>query len=129
MQHNTLADALSAIKNARRVGKQEVVIRPASKLIQEVLKVMQKEKYVGDFECIENSRGGEFKVQVNKEINNCNIITPRVYIKHKEYLKWEKRFLPAQGVGVLILSTSQGVLSHVEAKDKCIGGALLAYVY
>jgi small subunit ribosomal protein S8 len=129
MQHNTLADALSAIKNARRVGKQEVVIRPASKLIQEVLKVMQKEKYVGDFECVENSRGGEFKVQVNKEINNCNIITPRVYIKNKEYLKWEKRFLPAQGVGVLILSTSQGVLSHVDAKDKGIGGALLAYVY
>ncbi len=129
MQQDTLADALSAIKNARRVGKKEVIVSPASNLIKDVLKVMQKENYIGEFEFIKNSGADQFIVQINKEINTCNIIKPRFYIKNKEFLKWEKRYLPAKGVGILILSTSQGVISHYEAHEKGIGGALLAYVY
>mgnify|MGYP000586640044 CR=1 FL=1 len=129
MQHDILSDALSAIKNARRAGKKEVVIRPASNLIRDVLKVMQKENYIGEFEYIDDGKGGKFKINIKKELNNCNSIKPRFYVKKTDYLKWEKRYLPARGIGILIISTSKGVLSHHEAKEKGVGGALLAYVY
>jgi len=46
-----------------------------------------------------------------------------------EYEKWEKRFLPAFDFGLLIVSTSQGVMTHKEAREKGIGGRLIAYVY
>ena len=129
MQHDILSDALSAIKNAKRAGKKEVLIRPTSNLIRDVLKVMQKENYIGEFEFIEDGKGGQFKIEIKKDLNNCNSVRPRFYVKKTEYLKWEKRYLPARGIGILIISTSKGVLSHNEAKEKAVGGTLIAYVY
>jgi small subunit ribosomal protein S8 len=46
-----------------------------------------------------------------------------------EFEQWEKRTLPSREVGLLVVSTSKGVLSHKEAKEKNIGGKLLAFVY
>ena len=43
--------------------------------------------------------------------------------------KWEKRFLPSRNLGVVILSTPQGVMDHNQAKEENVGGVLLAYVY
>ena len=129
MQHDILSDALSAIKNAKRAGKKEVLIRPASNLIRDVLKVMQKENYIGEFEFIDDEKGGQFKIEIKKDLNSCNSVRPRFYVKKTEYLKWEKRYLPARGIGILIISTSKGVLSHNEAKEKAVGGTLIAYVY
>lgn len=44
-------------------------------------------------------------------------------------MEWEEKYLPARNVGILILSTSKGVLSHLEARRMNIGGVLIAYVY
>ena len=128
MRHNLLADALSMIKNAERVGKKEVVI-PASKLIGNVLEVMKKYNYIGDYEFIDDGKSGKFKVKLIGKINNCNAISPRFPTKIDEFEKWEKRFLPSVNFGILILTTSKGVMSHHEAKKLGIGGHLLAYVY
>jgi small subunit ribosomal protein S8 len=43
--------------------------------------------------------------------------------------QWESRYLPAQDFGVLILSTTEGVISHVQARELGVGGKLLAFVY
>ena len=50
-------------------------------------------------------------------------------IKREEMDKWESRYLPAQDFGLLILTTTQGIVSQNEAKKNGIGGKLLAYVY
>jgi small subunit ribosomal protein S8 len=50
-------------------------------------------------------------------------------VKVAELEKYEARFLPAQNFGVLILSTTEGVVTHTRAKELGIGGKLLAYVY
>ncbi|HKJ58145.1 MAG TPA: 30S ribosomal protein S8, partial [Halobacteriales archaeon] len=42
---------------------------------------------------------------------------------------WEKRFLPAQNYGALVVTTSRGVMSHAEARNEGVGGQLVAYVY
>jgi len=42
---------------------------------------------------------------------------------------WLRKYLPSRDIGILVISTSKGVLSHREALDMRIGGVLLAYVY
>lgn len=124
-----LADALSAIKNAEIIGKSDCTIRPASKLIGNVLKVMKEKGYIGDFELIDDGKSGNFKVQLKGKINKCGVIRPRHAVKNTEFEKWEKRYLPAKGFGSIILTTPDGVMTHNEARDNGIGGELLAYVY
>ena len=128
MRHDPLSDALSIIKNAERVGKKECIV-PASNLIREVLKVMQRYGYIGTFEFIDDGRSGKFKVELKNVINNTNVIEPRYPVGVDEFEKWEKRYLPAVGFGILILTTNKGVMSHEEAKKKKMGGRLLAFVY
>jgi len=128
MLQDQLADALSAIKNSEHVGKNSCVIR-ASKVIKAVLQIMQDEGYIGAFELIDDGRGGKFKIDLKGKIIDCNAVKPRYSVKTDEFEKWEKRFLPAREFGLLILSTSKGVMSHKKAKELKIGGKLLAFVY
>ncbi|HEC88834.1 MAG TPA: 30S ribosomal protein S8 [Thermoplasmata archaeon] len=129
MLNDPLADALAGIKNAERVGKRECIVKPASKLIGRVLKVMQEHGYIEAFEWIFDGRGGMFKVKLKGNINDCGAIKPRSSIKKGEYEKWEARYLPAENFGILIMSTNKGVISQYKAKEEGIGGRLLAYVY
>jgi len=124
-----LADALSNIMNHEMAGKKTVIVKPASKLIGEVLKIMLQEGYIGEFEYIDDGRAGKFRVQLLGRINKCGVIKPRFPVKKKDYEKWEKKFLPAHDIGILIVSTPQGVMTHKEAIKRGIGGRLLAYVY
>ncbi|HDM36441.1 MAG TPA: 30S ribosomal protein S8 [Candidatus Syntrophoarchaeum butanivorans] len=124
-----LANAMSCIKNAESTGKPSCVVKPASKLIGAVLRVMEEAGYVRDFEFIDDGKSGIFLVGLNGRINRCGVIKPRYPVKKDEFEKYEKRFLPARGVGILIVTTPQGVISHHESKKRGIGGSLLAYVY
>jgi len=124
-----LADALSTIKNAEMTGKPDCTLRPASKLIGNVLKVMKEKGYIGDFEFIDDGKSGIFKVQLKGKINKCGVIRPRHAVKNTDFEKWEKRYLPAKGFGSIILTTPDGVMTHSEARNNGIGGELLAYVY
>ncbi len=129
---DTLANALAAIQNAEMRAKSEVLIWPASKLIINVLRVMQREGYIGEFEYIDDGRWGKIKVQLLGRINKVGVIKPRYPVKLKELEEmphWLRKYLPAYNIGILILSTPLGVLSHKEAIEKRTGGVLLAYVY
>ncbi len=94
-----------------------------------VLRVMQKYGYVGEFEFVDDGRGGKFKVQLLGRINDCGSVRPRFSSKTSDFEWWGKRFLPSRDVGILILTTPQGVLAHKEARDTGVGGQLLGYVY
>ena len=124
-----VANGLTAIKNAEMVRKKEVVICPASKLLGAILRVMQKHGYIGEVEYIDDGRAGKFRVQLLGRINKCGAIKPRFPVRKDEFEEWEKRYLPARDIGILIVSTPQGVMSHREAKKLGIGGRLVAYVY
>lgn len=129
MQSDPLNDAMSTIKNAATVGKQECRIRPSSKLIGRVLKVMQESGYINQFEFIEDGRAGFFKVKIEGKINNCGVIRPRYSVSKTDLERYEARYLPAQDFGLLILTTTEGVVSHMKAKELGVGGKLLAFVY
>ena len=63
------------------------------------------------------------------EISARWVIKPRYAVKSDEYEKFEKRYLPAQGMGILIVSTSKGMMTQVQAREQRLGGRLIAYVY
>jgi len=129
VMNDPLSDAMSRIKNASEVGKDECVLKPASKLLGNVLKVMQKSEYIGEFEFIDDGKAGYYTIKLNSNINKCGSITPRHAVKKDEYRKFEKRFLPGQNIGMLIVSTPHGVMSQKEAIKRNAGGQLIAYVY
>ena len=129
MKHDPLNDALSVINNAELSGKLECEVSPASKLIGRVLRVMQENNYLETFEFVEDGRGGSYRVKLKGNINKCRVIKPRWSVKTAEIENFESRYLPARDFGVLILTTNEGVLSHSQAKEKGVGGKLLAYVY
>lgn len=126
---DTLANGLTIIMNNEIRNKRECVISPASKLLGRVLRVMQLNGYIGEFEFVDDGRSGKFKVQLLGRVNKCGAIKPRFPVKMQEIEDWEKRFLPSRDVGVLMVSTPQGVLSHREATERKTGGRLLAFVY
>ena len=124
-----LSNTLSAIKNAEIKSKPELVTKPASKLLVKLMEILKKEKYIADFEHIKDNKGGSIKIKLNQSINNIGSIRPRFSVKLDDLEKFEKRYLPAKNFGRLILSTPKGVITNLEAKEKKIGGVLLAYVY
>ncbi len=129
MSVDTLSNAMITIKNAEMVGKKSCEIKPASKLIGNVLRVMKDYGYIKGFEYVEDHRGGKFIVELAGRINDCGSIRPRFSAKVTEYEKFEKRYLPARDFGILIVSTTEGVMSQREARERRLGGVLLAYVY
>jgi len=126
---DVLANAMATIMNNEMRGHKECLIYPASKLVAQVLRVMQRHGYIGEVEYIDDKRSGKFRVQLLGRINKCGVIKPRFPVKWREIEEWERKILPARDVGILILSTSRGVISHLEARKLRVGGVLLAYVY
>jgi small subunit ribosomal protein S8 len=129
MLTDPLADALSNMKNQENAGNLSCVIRPGSKVIGSVLKIFKEYGYLEDFEFVQDGKGGRFKVNLAGKLNDCGVIRPRYATQKLSFEKYEKRFLPATGFGVLVVSTSQGIMSHKDAKKARIGGRLLCYVY
>jgi small subunit ribosomal protein S8 len=126
---DTLANGLITIINNEMRNKRECVISPASKLLGRVLRIMQLNGYIGEFEFIDDGRAGKFKVQLLGRINKCGAVRPRFAVKVDGFENWEKKFLPSRDVGIMVVSTSQGVIAHREAEEKNLGGRLLAFVY
>jgi small subunit ribosomal protein S8 len=123
-----LSDVFSMIKNAEGIGKGECTVK-ASNLIKAVLKIMHKHGYIGTTTLIEDGKSGMLKVKLLGKINECRVIRPRFSACKTEFTKFEKRFLPSSNVGIIIISTSKGVMDHRQAKSEGIGGKLLGFVY
>ncbi|MEM1644286.1 MAG: 30S ribosomal protein S8 [Ignisphaera sp.] len=129
---DTLANAMATIMNAEMRRKNEAVIWPASKLIIRVLRVMQKHGYIGEFEYVDDGRWGKIVVQLLGRINTCGVIKPRYPVKWEDLVRmpqWMQKYLPSRDIGIIVLTTSKGVMSHKEAIEAHTGGILLAYVY
>ncbi len=126
---NTVADALCTLKNAADTGRAECIVQPAGTLIGEMLRVMKEAGYIREYTLVEDGRGGQFKVAMSGMINKCGAISPRYSVKLAEMESWEQQYLPSKSIGMLLISTSKGVMPHHEARQLGIGGELLGYVY
>ncbi len=129
MLNDTLANAFSCILNSEKTGKTSCMISPCSKVIKTVLDILNEEGYVGKYEAVTSEKGGFLKLNLIGKINNCQVVKPRFKVKNDEFKKFEKRYLLADGFGILIVSTDKGIMTHTKAKEKNLGGRMIAYCY
>ncbi|HLD42859.1 MAG TPA: 30S ribosomal protein S8 [Candidatus Nanoarchaeia archaeon] len=127
--NDPVSNALSKIMNAEKATKRDCVVKPFSKTLKEVLRIMNERMYIGGITEHQDGKGNFLKVDLIGRINGCNAIKPRHSVKKGQFEKFEKRYLPAREFGMLVVSTSQGIMAHEDAKKKRIGGRLIAYVY
>ncbi|MBA2876749.1 30S ribosomal protein S8 [Thermaerobacillus caldiproteolyticus] len=126
-----IADMLTRIRNANMVRHEKLEV-PASKIKREIAEILKREGFIRDVEYIEDNKQGILRIFLKYGPNNERVITGlkriskpglRVYAKAHEV----PRVL--NGLGIAILSTSQGVLTDKEARQKGTGGEVLAYIW
>ncbi|ASA97312.1 MULTISPECIES: 30S ribosomal protein S8 [Anoxybacillus] len=126
-----IADMLTRIRNANMVRHEKLEV-PASKIKREIAEILKREGFIRDVEYIEDNKQGILRIFLKYGPNNERIITGlkriskpglRVYVKADEV----PRVL--NGLGIAILSTSQGILTDKEARQKRTGGEVLAYIW
>lgn len=127
--NDPLANVMSHILNYEKIGKQECIVKPASKIVLSVLKIMKEHRYLGDFNKVDDGKSGFIRVNLISAINKCGVIKPRFSFKKDDLDKYEKRYLPSKDFGIIIVSTPKGIMTHLDAKSEDIGGKLVAYVY
>jgi len=128
-QQDPIVDALAKIKNSEVASKTECTIRPASNFLGDILKIAKDSGYIQDYKREEGNGVISFNIQLSGKMNEIKAIKPRFAVKKTEFEKYEKRYLPARDVGLLVVSTSQGLMTHTEAKSKKLGGRLIAFMY
>jgi small subunit ribosomal protein S8 len=125
---NVFDNAINAIKVNEMVGKDECII-PSTKLLKRVLDLLKAHSYIAGYEEFKDNKIQKLRVRLSKSINNIGVIKPRFPVGFNEFNKYEKRYIPSKDFGILIVSTSKGIMTNREAKEKHLGGRLLAYVY
>ena len=125
MSQDVVSDALNQIMNAKRASKSSVKLKRYSKLLLSVLAIGKLRGYIQDYRV----EGKVLEVQIGIKLNACNAIKPRYMVKADEIIKYVRRYLPARDMGILIISTSSGIVTHHTAIEKVIGGSIIAYFY
>lgn len=124
-----VAEALTKMRNAETASKKECHLKPASNFLGEVLKIAKENEYIESFDKKDEKGIISYTVRLNGKMNYCKAIKPRYAVKRDEFEKYEKRYLPARDVGLIIVSTPQGLMTHSQAKAKKLGGRLIAFMY
>ena len=126
-----IADMLTRIRNAN-TANHEVVDVPASRMKQAVAKILKDEGFINDFERVDEGPQGIIRIKLKYGQNKEKVITGlrrisrpglRVYTNKTEI----PRVLG--GLGLVIMSTSKGIMSGKRAKKEGCGGEVLAYVW
>lgn len=125
-----IADLITRIRNAIMVGKTEVYA-PTSKLKVAVVEGLKKANYIDDYEVIAGNPRGTLKVVINAEGSAPRINAIKKVSKPGRRIYTGADDIPTvkSGRGIVLLSTSKGVMSGKEAKQKRLGGEILVEVY
>jgi small subunit ribosomal protein S8 len=126
MAHDIIADALNMIKNAKKAGKENIEIKKISNLLIEILKIMKQKNAIKKYKINLKEKSVEITLG---DVSECKAIKPRFTVQKDKIEKYERRYLPARGIGTLVISTNKGLITHEEALTEGIGGCLIAYFY
>ena len=124
MSQDVVSDALNQMMNAQKAHKEAVAVKRYSKLLLSVLAIAKMKGYVKDY-TVEKK---VLKIELGN-INGCKAIKPRFMANVSEIEKYVTRYLPAKNIGIIIISTSKGLMTHQTAIEKNIGGSLIACLF
>jgi small subunit ribosomal protein S8 len=125
-----IADMLTRIRNAGRVGRQEVTIR-SSKVCRGVAEVLKEEGFIADFDVIDDVKQGVLRVKLKYAPTGEHVISQ---IKRasspgcRTYRGVDKMTKIMGGLGISILSTSKGIMSDRKCRKENVGGELICTV-
>lgn len=125
--NDPIADLLTRIRNANQLYYKEVSV-PVSKMKLEIVRILKEEGFIEDYSVQENDINIKLKYGLKKEkvISGLKRISKpglRVYAKSSEIPK------VLNGLGIAIISTSNGVMTDKEARRQNLGGEVLAYIW
>lgn len=126
-----IADYLTRIRNANMVRHESLNI-PASKIKVALSEILKSEGFIRDFEVIEDDKQGEIRIFLKYGKNNERVISGLKRISKpglRTYVKADAVPKVLNGLGIAIISTSDGVITDKEARAKNVGGEVLAYVW
>ncbi|KRM89431.1 30S ribosomal protein S8 [Liquorilactobacillus vini] len=126
-----IADFLTRIRNAS-LAKHESVEIPASKIKHDIAEILKNEGFVRDVEYIDDNKQGMIRIFLKYGKNNERVISGIKRISKpglRSYVKSDAVPKVLNGLGIAILSTSEGVITDKQARAKKIGGEVLAYVW
>ena len=126
-----IADFLTRIRNANQ-AKHEVLEVPASNIKKGIAEILKREGFVKNVEYIEDDKQGVIRVFLKYGQNGEKVITGLKRISTPGLRVYKKREdLPKvlNGLGIAIISTSEGLLTDKEARQKNVGGEVIAYVW
>lgn len=125
MSQDIVSDALNQIMNALRARKNSVVVGRHSTFLLSVLALAKHKGYISDYKI----DGKSLHITMGPTLNACKAIKPRYLVHAREIPKYIRRYLPARDMGIVIISTSQGLMTHHAAVEKNLGGSIIAYMY
>lgn len=131
MMTDPIADMLTRIRNANLAVHDRVDI-PASRLKVEIAKILRAEGYIKNFKVLEADKRRVLRIYLKYGPGNQRIISGVRRVSRPGLRVYAtSRRLPRvlSGLGVAILSTSQGIMSGRAAKDRAVGGEVLCYVW
>ena len=126
-----IADMLTRIRNAQAVRKSEVLI-PFSKLKFELAKILKHENYIQELERIEESKFPQIRIVLKYDQNKLGVIANiRRVSKPGKRIYVSKNNIPSvlNNLGIMIISTSNGLMTNKEARRKGIGGEILCELW
>ena len=131
MRSDPIADLLTRIRNASRAEHEKVDI-PASKLKVRITEILKEEGFIKNFRLIEDKKQGTLRVYLKYGPGNEKIISGLVRVSkpgRRVYVGKDKIPSILGGMGVAILSTSQGLMTDRAVRKQQLGGEVLAYVW
>ena len=126
-----IADFLTRIRNAN-MAKHESLEVPASKIKRSIAEILKNEGFIRDYEFIEDNKQGIIRVFLKYGKNGERVISGIRRISKpgfRSYVKADAVPKVLNGLGIAILSTSEGVMTDKDARAKKIGGEVIAYIW
>jgi len=126
-----IADMLTRIRNGSKAGKKWVDV-PASKLKNEVARILTEEHFIERFKYVEDRKQGELRLYLKYDKNETPVIKGIRRVSKpglRNYASSGKLPRVLNGLGVAIVTTSSGVMTDRDARRKGIGGEVICYVW
>lgn len=129
MFNHPVSDLVARIKNGYMAYK-PVINTPSSKLRLEVLKVLKEEGYISNYaQNAENKRIVDIHLKYHNSEPSVNEISVVSKSGRRVYCNYDAIPLVMNGLGTVVISTSQGVMSGYDAKSKKVGGEILLKIF
>ena len=126
-----IADQLTVIRNAIRVGKNDVIIKKSG-VLEEIVRIAKDEGFIENFQVIDDNKQGQIKVYLKYTEDGKPVMETLKRISTpglRQYVPAKKVRSVRGGVGISIISTSKGLITDKKAKEEGIGGEIICQIW